>query len=93
MNWSGKECAEWFPFVQAVAEGKSLLIWTGFMEKIEEGVEYTDNPFHRCKDEKGVEYASRKDDEWNDIGNNLPLMFGNHCMIRHPIMYLKVKED
>lgn len=93
MNWSRTECLEWLPFVQAVAEGKSILMWTGYMEKIEEGVEYTDNQFHRCTDDKGIEYASRKDDEWNDIGNNLPLMFSNNCVIHHPIVYLKIKED
>ena len=66
MNWSGKECVEWLPFVQAVAEGKSILMWTGYMEEVKEGVEYTDNPYHRYKDDKGIEYASRRDSEWND---------------------------
>lgn len=93
MNWSRNECLEWLPFVQAVAEGKSILMWTGYMEKVEDGVEYTDNDYHRFTDDNGVRYASRKDSEWKDIGNCLPLRHGNNCPIIHPVMYLKVKED
>lgn len=94
MFWTKEECQEWLPFVAAVAAGKRIASWTGYMESVEgkDPALFTEDDRHRFHDDKGVLYASRKDDEWRDNGNALPITHQNRVYITHPAMYLKIIE-
>lgn len=94
MFWTKEECIAWLPFVQAVAEGKHIGVWTGCMASTEgkDPALFTDNELHRFVDTNGVLFASKKDEEWHDNGNILPLSHPNRVSITHPELYIKILE-
>ena len=95
MFWTKEDCIKWLPFIQAVAEGKEILMWTCWMEKIDPKKDKQDlySEKHRYIDDNGTVYASLKETEYKSLGNSIILSFlRNNHIVEDPEMYFKIKE-
>ena len=92
MTLTQEDAKKWLPFIQAVAEGKEILIWTGWMEKVDPEKEDSYSEEHSFKDDDGQQYASLKENEYQLLGNVIMLNHQNRQPISDPEMYFKIKE-
>ena len=92
MTLTQEDAKKWLPFIQAVAEGKDILMWTGWMEKVDPEKEDLYSKEHTFKDDDGQRYASLKENEYQFIGCVLPMNHRSREPISDPELYFKVKE-
>lgn len=92
MTLAQEDAKKWLPFIQAVAEGKKILMWTGWMEKVDPEKEDLYSKEHSFKDNDGQRYASLKESEYQSLGNTIVLNHTNNMPISDPEMYFKIKE-
>ncbi|MBR6403175.1 MAG: hypothetical protein IKS48_07305 [Eubacterium sp.] len=94
MTLTQEDAKKWLPFIQAVAEGKEILMWTGLMESVDpvkEGHGFYSTE-HSFKDPNGNRYASLKETEYQSLGNMIVFNHGNKEPIYNPELYFKIKE-
>lgn len=92
MTLTQEEAKKWLPFIQAVAEGKEILMWTGLMESVDPEKEDLYSKEHAFKDNDGHVYASLIESEYQSMGCMLPMNHRNREPIYDPELYFKVKE-
>lgn len=92
MTLTQEDAKKWLPFIQAVAEGKEILMWTGWMEKVDPEKEDLYSKEHTFKDDDGQRYASLKENEYQLLGNVITLNHSNRQPISDPELYFKIKE-
>jgi len=92
MTLRQEDAKKWLPFIQAVAEGKEILMWTGWMEKVDPEKEDLYSKEHSFKDDDGQRYASLKENEYQLLGNIIMLNHQNRLPISDPELYFKIKE-
>lgn len=92
MTLTQEDAKKWLPFIQAVTEGKEILMWTGWMEKVDPEKEDLYSEEHAFKDDNGQRYASLKENEYQLLGNVIMLNHQNRQPISDPELYFKIKE-
>jgi len=93
MTLTQEDAKKWLPFIQAVAEGKEILMWTGLMEKVDPEKEDLYSKEHVFEDDEyGQKYASLKETEYSSMGCMLPMNHRSREPIHDPEVYFKIKE-
>jgi len=92
MTLTQEDAKKWLPFIQAVAEGKEILMWTGIMESVNPENEDLYSKEHAFTDNDGHMYASLVESEYQLLGNIITLNHSNRQPISDPELYFKIKE-